>query len=72
MKKFFSKSLIKTSTGNNDIAKNELYANRDYYCEGQEIRIEASEKSANVEHDVSGAEVKVKKQKFTACYNMFF
>ena len=72
MKAFFSKSLLKTQTGNNDIAKNDLYANRDYYCEGQEIRIEASEKSANVEHDVSGAEVKVKKQKFSACYNMFF
>ena len=70
MKAFFSKSLLKTQTGNNDIAKNYLYANRDYYCEGQEVRIEVSESGANVREGSAG--VKVKKQKFSACYNMFF
>lgn len=70
MKKFLQKNLLKIQPGNNAIAKNDLYANRDYYCEGQEVRKETSEESASVRKD--NASVKTKKQKFTACYNMFF
>ena len=73
MKAFFSKSLLKTQTGNNDIAKNDLCAayKRDYYCEGQEPRAEMPEERTMVRSD-NAASVKTKKQKFFACYNMFF
>ncbi len=70
MKTFFSKSHSQAQTRNDDIAKDDLYANRDYYCEGQEVRVEISEDSTHVQKNEAG--VKTKKQKFTACYNMFF
>ena len=59
-------------TRNSDIAKSDPEAEKkDYYCESQEPRAEMPEERTMVRSD-NAASVKTKKQKFFACYNMFF
>lgn len=73
MKTLFPKNPAWIRSRNGDIAKNDLCAayKRDYYCEGQEPRAEMPEERTMVRSD-NAASVKTKKQKFFACYNMFF
>lgn len=61
-------------TRNGDIAKSDPEAEKkDYYCESQEPRAETpGERTATAVRGDNHAGVKNKRQKFIACYNMFF
>ena len=61
-------------TRNGDIAKSDPEVEkRDYYCESQEPRAEApDERTVTAVRGDNHAGVKNKRQKFIACYNMFF
>lgn len=75
MKALFTKNPARIlHTRNSDIAKSDPEAEKkDYYCESQEPRAETpDERTATAVRGENHAGVKNKRQKFIACYNMFF
>jgi hypothetical protein len=75
MKALFTKNPARIlHTRNSDIAKSDPEAEKkDYYCESQEPRAETPDEwTATAVRGENHAGVKNKRQKFIACYNMFF
>ena len=72
MKTLFPKNPAWIRTRDGDIARSDPNVEkRDYFCESQEPRAEAPDERTTVRGD-NLAGVKNKRQKFFACYNMFF